>query len=336
MSCTIMHVSVSQQNNHKIPEKSTPPKDSKATKRNPLAVKNQPNKKAENVKVIEIDVFQYFLSLKTKMWCVFQIDRPKAVPETRYDKPVVVSNQPQGGVKKKTKFVNLYTNDGQLRDSTIMLKGRHLCNCQASKHKLINNCLRCGRIVCEQEGSGPCLFCGNLVCSEDELQIIEQSGKKGDGLKKTLMQQQRPKGWEEAMAMRNKLLEYDQSSEKRTTVIDDECDYFKSNSVWLSDGERKKLKELEDKMEAKRHASRMSRKVTIDFSGREVIDEPKLSSDFQDEILREIAESCSINASINQNIVRSRDGVNTDEVHPLLEYPAPIVGPETLLIPFPN
>lgn len=231
--------------------------------------------------------------------------------------------------------MNLYTNDGQLRESTILLKGRHLCNCQASKHKLINNCLKCGRIVCEQEGSGPCLFCGNLVCSEEELQIIEQSGKKGDGLKKTLMQQQRPKGWEEAMAMRNKLLEYDQTSEKRTTVIDDECDYFKSNSVWLSDSERKKLKELEEKMEAKKHASRMSRKITIDFSGREVIEEPKLSSDFQDEILREIAESCSINASINQNIVRNKEVVNMDEVHPLfglLDYPAPIVSLKTLFV----
>lgn len=255
---------------------------------------------------------------------LFQVDKQKKLQEITVDKPTSQS-QSQGAVRKKTKYVNLYTNDGQLRDSTILLKGRHLCNCQASKHKLINNCLKCGRIVCEQEGSGPCLFCGNLVCSEEELRTIEQSGKKGDGLKKTLMQQQRPKGWEEAMAMRNKLLEYDQASEKRTIVIDDECDYFKSNSVWLSDGERKKLKELEEKMEAKRHSSRMSRKVTIDFSGREVIEEPQLSSDFQDEILREIAESCSINANINQKITWKNEGVNMDEVHPLLEYPAPIV-----------
>lgn len=246
---------------------------------------------------------------------------------TQESKPDKSTNQSQiqGGVRKKTKFVNLYTNDGQLRDTTILLKGRHLCSCQASKHKLINNCLKCGRIVCEQEGSGPCFFCGNLVCSEEELRVIEQSGKKGDGLKKQLMQQQRPKGWEEAMAMRNKLLEYDQTSEKRTTVIDDECDYFKSNSVWLSDSERTKLKELEEKMEAKRHSSRMSRKITIDFSGREVIEEPKLSMVFEDDILREIAESCSINASINQKIARNKDGVNMDEVHPMLEYPAPIV-----------
>lgn len=74
--------------------------------------------------------------------------------------------QESGGgssTKKKNKFVNLYNKDGQDRLSVI-LPGRHSCECLAQKHKLINNCISCGRIVCEQEGSGPCLFCGSLVC----------------------------------------------------------------------------------------------------------------------------------------------------------------------------
>ncbi|KAH0619930.1 hypothetical protein JD844_014369 [Phrynosoma platyrhinos] len=64
--------------------------------------------------------------------------------------------------KKKAKYVNLYTKEGQDK-LAVMLPGRHPCECLAQKHKLINNCLTCGRIVCEQEGSGPCLFCGTLV-----------------------------------------------------------------------------------------------------------------------------------------------------------------------------
>lgn len=65
-------------------------------------------------------------------------------------------------MKKKNKFVNLYAKEG--RDKlAILLPGRQPCDCLAQKHKLINNCLSCGRIVCEQEGSGPCLFCGSLV-----------------------------------------------------------------------------------------------------------------------------------------------------------------------------
>ena len=64
--------------------------------------------------------------------------------------------------KKKTKFVPLYSKEGQAK-SVVQLHGRHVCECQAAKHSLINNCTRCGRVVCDQEGSGPCLFCGNLV-----------------------------------------------------------------------------------------------------------------------------------------------------------------------------
>ena len=33
--------------------------------------------------------------------------------------------------------------------------GRHACECEARRHRLINNCLKCGRVVCDQEGSGP-------------------------------------------------------------------------------------------------------------------------------------------------------------------------------------
>ena len=49
--------------------------------------------------------------------------------------------------------------------------GRHPCNCQARIHQLVRNCLICGRIVCEQEGSGPCFHCGNLVCTRKEREV---------------------------------------------------------------------------------------------------------------------------------------------------------------------
>lgn len=41
--------------------------------------------------------------------------------------------------------------------------GRQICYCQASKHNFVNNCVSCGKVVCEQEGQGPCLFCGAWV-----------------------------------------------------------------------------------------------------------------------------------------------------------------------------
>lgn len=226
--------------------------------------------------------------------------------------------------KKKNKYVNLYGQDGEMRD-IILLKGRHMCNCQAAKHKLINNCIQCGRIVCEQEGSGPCLFCGNLVCSEEESRLIESSSKKGDNLKKSLMQQHRPKGWEEAIAMRNRLLEYDRTSERRTTVIDDESDYFAANSVWLSDAERKKLKQLEENLNEKKHASRLTKRIAYDFAGREIIEEPQLTHEFEDDILKQIANTFeSSTANTGKHSYKSSNAQMSDDCHPLLNDPAPM------------
>ena len=84
-----------------------------------------------------------------------------------------------GGNKKKSKYVNVLSQEGKERlivrmpGRKSLLKinravfffqlGRSSCECQASKHKLIGNCRKCGRIVCDQEGSGPCFFCGQLV-----------------------------------------------------------------------------------------------------------------------------------------------------------------------------
>lgn len=229
------------------------------------------------------------------------------------------------GTKKKTKYVNLYQNDGDFTEM-ILLKGRHRCDCQASKHKLISNCMKCGRIVCEQEGSGPCLFCGSLVCSDEETRVIESSTRKGDHLKRSLTEQQRPKGWEEALAQRNRLLEYDRTSEKRTTIIDDESDYFKANSVWLSDAERKKLAKLEEEVRDKKHSSRLNRKVTLDFAGRQIVEEPQISTEYEDEILEQIAKSCASNYK-NKKLVYESPSTEAlgDTIHPLHEGPIPIV-----------
>lgn len=197
------------------------------------------------------------------------------------------------GAKRKTKFYSFYGKDGQ-SDNIAMLKGRNKCDCQASKHKLVNNCLFCGRIVCEQEGSGPCFFCNNLVCSEEELKLIKSQTKKGENLKKTLLADKKAaKGLEDAVAQRDRLLDYDKNSERRTTVIDDESDYFKSNSVWLNEEEKKRLVSLEEQLRDQKHASRLSKKVTLDFAGRRVVEEPRLTKEIEDKILRQIIDATS-------------------------------------------
>lgn len=78
-------------------------------------------------------------------------------------------------------------------------------------------------------------------------------------------------------------------SARRTKVIDDQSDYYQSNSTWLSTSERKKLQKQEAEAHARKHISRLDRKITIDFMGREITDQDQACS--LDEIAME-AVSC--------------------------------------------
>uniref|UniRef100_A0A8D0B447 Activating signal cointegrator 1 n=1 Tax=Salvator merianae TaxID=96440 RepID=A0A8D0B447_SALMN len=216
----------------------------------------------------------------------------------------ISSSSLPGCTKKKAKFVNLYTKEGQDR-LAVMLPGRHFCECLAQNHRLINNCLTCGRIVCEQEGSGPCLFCGNLVCTKEEQDILQRDSNKSQKLLKKLLagaensgkgdiasrdlvphQDGRLKaGLEMAVKHKDKLLEYDKTSVRRTQVIDDEADYFATDSnQWLSKQEREALEKREKELRELRHASRLARKVTIDFAGRQVLEAPDSLAEYHSKL----------------------------------------------------
>lgn len=81
-------------------------------------------------------------------------------------------------------------------------------------------------------------------------------------------------------------------SVRRTQVIDDESDYFSTDNRWLSKSERAKLKKREEELRAQRHASRKDRKITLDFAGRQVIEETNPAAvnmyDVNDEVIQEI------------------------------------------------
>ncbi|XP_045452499.1 activating signal cointegrator 1 [Melitaea cinxia] len=226
--------------------------------------------------------------------------------------------------KKKTKYVNLYSQEGK-NAQVVLLKGRHHCECQASKHELINNCLQCGRVVCKQEGSGPCLFCGNLVCTPEEQREINAKTKSSAKLMESLMERTRPKGWEAAVSHRNKLLEYDRTSERRTRVTDDDSDYFSANSVWLSASEREKLQKYQTSLHEKKHGSRLNKKMTFDFAGRQIVEDNTIEHEVDEERIHQITNSNDTNSvqmlrpDILTNSSGDRDvapGVNS----PLLQF----------------
>ena len=78
-------------------------------------------------------------------------------------------------------------------------------------------------------------------------------------------------GIDAATEHKNKLLEFERNSEKRTKVIDDEMDYFDlTKENWLSNEKRE---ELRDKVE-QLHEDKfdIERKFELDFSSRQVVE----------------------------------------------------------------
>ncbi|NXA33149.1 TRIP4 protein, partial [Eudromia elegans] len=256
--------------------------------------------------------------------------------------------------KKKAKYVNLYTKEGQDK-LAVLIPGRHTCECLGQKHKLINNCLVCGRIVCEQEGSGPCLFCGALVCTKEEQDILQRDSNKSQKLLKKLMagaessgnleaiskdllprQEARLKaGLEMAVKHKDKLLEFDRTSVRRTQVIDDESDYFATDSnQWLSKQEREALQKREQELRELRHASRLAKKITIDFAGRQILEEDNRLAEYHSKLDETIA---AINYGTLGKPVGSPDAKTTLSpgvlVNPHLLQPAPLWVDQTGSLP---
>ncbi|XP_076104447.1 activating signal cointegrator 1-like [Mytilus galloprovincialis] len=270
---------------------------------------------------------------------------------------------PSNDFKKKSKFVPLFSQEGQEK-TVVKLQGRHACECQAAKHKLISNCTRCGRVVCEQEGSGPCLFCGHLVCTVEEQEVLSRGSKKSEQLRHRLMkdadrvQYVRDKkdflpssnskindGYQKALQHKDKLLDYDKTSARRTQVIDDESDYFATDSNrWLSNKEREKLRKREEELRSQRFASRKDRKITLDFAGRQVLEENNTVDMYNvnDEVVQEIQYGAkhkkqefvhkeedfdSITGIVNPNIKQHAPQFVDNKVSGK-NSPANVVGPE--------
>uniref|UniRef100_A0A914VW20 Activating signal cointegrator 1 n=1 Tax=Plectus sambesii TaxID=2011161 RepID=A0A914VW20_9BILA len=205
----------------------------------------------------------------------------------------------------KQRFVKVMDTDGK-DPSVIKLPGRHKCDCEARAHELVNNCLSCGRIVCDQEGSGPCFYCGQLVCTIAEQELLDKGTKKSGELRRKLLgDAARASGGtslaaigeqlNSAVAQRNKLLGYDADSERRTKVIDDQSDYYSAESnPYLTPEQRNALNKRRKELLSKKFGSRAEQSVVIslDFLGRKVIQEEEAAIDFdQDPVIRSILDS---------------------------------------------
>ncbi|XP_014233508.1 activating signal cointegrator 1 [Trichogramma pretiosum] len=148
---------------------------------------------------------------------------------------------------------------------------RKLCDCEATEHPLVNNCINCGRIVCSSEGPGECFFCGEVVTYSD-YSLPPGVSKEFDYLDEKYKVPKDAKQTQKSLELRDRLLEFDQNCASRTSVIDDESDWFQSTNTWMTKEEREKWKKMESNMQEMKHLSRLHQKLSVDMMGR-VIEE---------------------------------------------------------------
>ncbi|KNA14797.1 hypothetical protein SOVF_104210 [Spinacia oleracea] len=167
-------------------------------------------------------------------------------------------NKQQSNSRKKKggKVISL----AEAAKGSIVYQQGKPCSCQARRHKLVSNCLSCGKIVCEQEGEGPCNFCGALVLKE---------GSTYAGLEMSSVPETEAEVAANAYAKR--LVDFDRNAAARTSVIDDQSDYYDEGNSWLSIEEKELLRKKQEEIKADEEAKRKRVVVAFDLVGRRVL-----------------------------------------------------------------
>ncbi|GAX79653.1 hypothetical protein CEUSTIGMA_g7094.t1 [Chlamydomonas eustigma] len=204
------------------------------------------------------------------------------------------------GRQQPEKVLGMFKQGGRLRPSSQAVSSG---SSQAQKNltaanleKKVLNCLGCGKIYdCRAvttditrflERDGVCTFCGDKVPltqqeRQEQLQQVSstnascedgQDVKDGHENDQASGRSKAAVAAEAAHAFKDRLIEYDRESAKRTTVIDDQSDYFEIDSnAWLTDEERKLLRQRRRMEEEAEAAKKKRMTVTIDLMGRKVI-----------------------------------------------------------------
>lgn len=105
---------------------------------------------------------------------------------------------------------------------------------------------------------------GNSKKTQDLIAKLSKLPRPEDSRKKEAAAE---KHMESARKQKEKLLEFDRTSAQRTKVIDDQADYFASESPWLSEEEKEVLKKKEQAYRDMKDRLRRKTKITIDFAG---------------------------------------------------------------------
>ncbi|KAK9826176.1 hypothetical protein WJX81_003659 [Elliptochloris bilobata] len=153
------------------------------------------------------------------------------------------------------------------------------------------NCLCCGKIYRTRDDSadvahfielgGACTFCGAKVAlahgahSEERPPPAERRAGRGAAAGSSASAGRNVVAIEkgaEAVAFKDRLVEYDRNSAQRTQVLDDQSDFFEVDAnAWLTHEEREALKAQERAAQEAEEARRRRVVVTLDLLGRQVL-----------------------------------------------------------------
>ncbi|KAN0009109.1 hypothetical protein ACTFIU_009001 [Dictyostelium citrinum] len=239
---------------------------------------------------------------------------PRRVQTIKVHKPP--SNQ-LNNIKNKNKNITTTSSNNSnnkptkqqirsFKEIEIEMRPGEPCDCQATRHKLLTNCLNCGKIMCEQDAglSKKCSFCSTPLFTNP----INLS---------TQQQQLVDKNLSNAVEYKDRILGYQNTHAKRTMVYDDQEDYFSNaTNKWLTEEERKKVAQQEQEFKQKQEDYKKTTKISIDFQGRRIISAPidkklfefeKLSfqdknKSQQDPEYKSIQDFKSRNAEIDNNL----------------------------------
>ena len=119
------------------------------------------------------------------------------------------------------------------------------CGCYGTVHKILTNCLVCGRIACSVEGYSYCCYCTYYISAVKP----KKNGKENS-----------------AVVHKQRLLMFDRENAARTVILDDQSDYFQTSISAFSTGkERDEAKLIYDKEREDRHGNRSTMGMEYDL-----------------------------------------------------------------------
>eukprot|EP00927_Polykrikos_kofoidii_P064127 TRINITY_DN5917_c0_g1_i1.p1 TRINITY_DN5917_c0_g1~~TRINITY_DN5917_c0_g1_i1.p1 ORF type:complete len:894 (+),score=168.51 TRINITY_DN5917_c0_g1_i1:157-2682(+) len=145
----------------------------------------------------------------------------------------------------------------------------------SGRHKILTNCLNCGKVIAESEGWGPCLFCGNPLEVGDRFGLRHGDDRGmcvGEGTNRE-EDEKVNESFGRAVSMKDRLLSYDRDARRRTKVYNDDTDWYsESVNPWLTEKQREQAAQNAKDEERRQRDDRRRVHAKIDIFGRTVID----------------------------------------------------------------